>query len=130
MVHKINHSIKELKNMNCLILLLLLFCCGDNGCGGNLGCGDNAGCGSNSGCGSNTGCRNNSGCGSNIGSDCRNICGCSNPSQDRSPGTGGRSSRPDQRCDGRQMDTFADEPRRDRGFNPYPSQGNTCGCEE
>ena len=71
---------------NCLILLFLLCCCGNN-------------------CGS----RNTGGCGSNIPDN----CGC-----------GGRESR----CDARGMDR--DDSCRERGFNPCPSPGSTCGCEE
>ncbi len=108
--------------MNCLILLILLLCCGNNdiGWGNNSGCGNDTGCGNNSGWGDNSGCRNN------------NTCGCSTP--DNNQGTGGRSRGPEQRYDGRQMmnESYVDDGRRDRdrGFNSFPSPGNTCGCEE
>ncbi len=91
---------------NCFILLLLLFCCGNN-CGsddfrlgGRGSCGgrnndDNCGCGRDA--------RNDRGC----GRDTRNDCGCGS----------GRDARNNDSC-------------MERGFNTFPSPGGTCGCEE
>ncbi|NLL76715.1 MAG: hypothetical protein GX235_05660 [Clostridiales bacterium] len=120
--------------MNCLILLILLFCCGNNsdtGCGNNSGWGNNSGCGNIFGGGNNSGCGNILGGGNNFGGR-NNTCGCSSVPQERNQGSGGRNVRAEQRGDGRQMmnESYVDDSRRDRGFNSFPSQGSTCGCED
>ncbi len=87
---------------NCFILLLLLFCCGNNGCSDMSGrmsrCGRNDNDNS-CGCGRET--RNDCGC----GRETRNDCGC------------GRESRNNDSC-------------MERSFGSFPSPGSTCGCEE
>ena len=66
-------------------------------------------------CGNNGGYRDgDSGCGS-----VPDNCGC-----------GGRDSRNDGRCRDRDRDRDRDDSCRERGFNPFPSPGSTCGCEE
>lgn len=83
--------------MNCIILLALLFCCGNHSCGcthtdccrENTNCGHtHSGCGTGTGCGINTGC----GCTNNKRPEPRpeprpfipypgNTCGCEGPSE-------------------------------------------------
>lgn len=66
-------------------------------------------------CGNNGGYRDVSdGCGS-----VPDHCGCG----------GGRDSRNDGRCRDRDRDRDRDDSCRG-GFNPFPSPGSTCGCEE
>lgn len=101
---------------NCLILLLLLFCCGNQGCSDDFRSGGRP-------CGE----RNNDGpCGRGSGNDCGcgrdSDRGCGNGRDSRNDCGNSRDSRNDCGCgSGRDLE---------RGFTTFPSPGGTCGCEE
>lgn len=97
--------------MNCLFLVLLLLCCGNNGCAlSDEGCG----CGRSGG-----GCRENNRDRNRRDSD----CGCG-----RQNGNSGRCERPEEDSCGCRND-FRSEPR----FEQRPfmfNQNSDCGCDK
>lgn len=98
--------------MNCLILLVLLFCCGNNN-------------GRNCGCESNKERESDCGCGNRNSRERENDCGCGNNREREGDRGCGNSRNDDCGC----RSDVRPEPRLEpRPFISFSGQG-TCGCE-